>query len=349
MATDSRLEETNASPEGGGDEAASLGTAGPPRPPRPGKRKGSGRIPIPLPPSRPGLDAVDASAVDGEVEHADELDAAPAVSIDAREEPSFPLMAPRSAPASVPEESFAGLADSVPSEPAAPWRSVPPAGPRSSEVTPPRGVPFASLGDDEERESEPEPTMVGKVAPSLLELSSGGDENTRAFTAPRELIELARRKREERLLSVDEPVENHSTITARPPGGASPDGNDAGDVSKLPAPPDVPVGSREPASDVSAAPPVERSPASELDPASEARPAAPVSASWPEIEIDPASELSPSARRAVLASTGRNAPISVSISAAPQASERRWWLLFALLVVAAVAIARWRDLAALWR
>jgi hypothetical protein len=60
------------------------------------------------------------------------------------------------------------------------------------------------------------------VPRKLLELSSsGGDENTRAYTAPQELIELAKRKREARLkasAAVAAPPEAHSRETARPPG-----------------------------------------------------------------------------------------------------------------------------------
>ena len=340
MATDPTLDETDASPDEGRDETGTRGTSSPPRPPRPaGKRsKGSGRIPIPLPQSRPDFEAVEA-------------DAAPAVNIDERGEPAFPLVASRAKPPSVPEESFADvdaeLADAAPAAPVTPWRSVPKRSGDASEVTPPRGTPVTFQADDEELASQPEPTIVGKVSSNLLELSSGGDENTRAFTAPRELIELARRKREERMQG---PGDDYARTTARPPEA------DEGPDLKVPAAPNVPLDSIPPSAEAEesdAAPPVAHSHASELDPAS--RPAtrgAPESG--PEIEIDPASELSPSARRAVLASTGRNAPLSDEPGSAPAAnskktSPRNWLLLFGLFFAVGILISRWRELSSLFR
>lgn len=344
MATDSTLEDTDASPDEGREEASTRGTPGPPRPPRPGKRaKGSGRIPIPLPQSRPDFEAIEGDA----------LDRAPPVNIDERDEPAFPLVASRDRPPSVPEESFADidadLSDHAPAAPVTPWRGMPAVSPTASEVTPPRGTPLRLPFDDEAR-SEPEPTLVGKVSENLLELSgASGDENTRAFTAPRELIELAKRQREERLHGVSASVEEHGATTARPLGRGSAAG-DASDL-KLPAAPNVAVDSVPPSEDASdAAPPVAHSHASELDPAS--RPALPSRRlepeSGPEIEIDPASELSPSARRAVLASTGRNLPVSEPVST-KKSSPPYWLLLFVLFVVLGVVIARWRDIAALFR
>jgi hypothetical protein len=343
MATDSTLEDTDAAPDEGREETSARGSPSPPRPPRPGKRsKGSGRIPIPLPQSHPDFEATEGDA----------LDRAPAVNIDERDEPAFPLVA-RSKPPSVPEESFADidadLADHAPNAPVTPWRGMPAVRAGAGEATPPRGTPLQFRSDDDERASEPEPTIVGKVSENLLELSSaaGGDENTRAFTAPRELIELAKRKREERLHGVAA-EEDHARSTARPQKGSASDG--ASDL-RAPAAPNVPVDSMPPSEDIpDAAPPVAHSHASELDPAS--RPALPsrklAPESGPEIEIDPASELSPSARRAVLASTGRNPPASEPAVSTKKSSARHWLLLFSLFVVVGVVIARWRELAALF-
>jgi hypothetical protein len=348
MATDSTLEDTDASPDEGPDETSG-GTPSPPRPPRPGKRsKGSGRIPIPLPQSRTDLEAVD-----GDADHA------PAVNIDERDEPAFPLVASRAKPPSVPEESFADvdadLADHAPNAPVTPWRGMPAVKADAAAATPPRGTPLRFRADDDELASQPEPTIVGKVPDNLLELSSGaggGDENTRAFTAPRELIELAKRKREERLYG-SSPPGAEAKSTARPQRSASDDVSDL----RVPAAPNVPVDSLPPPEDIpDAAPPVAHSHASELDP--ESRPAhasrkiAPESG--PEIEIDPASELSPSARRAVLASTGRNPPAADDTPGSePVAStkkpSRNWLLLFGLFVAVGIIIARWRELAALFR
>jgi hypothetical protein len=345
MATDSTLEDTDASPDEGREETSARGTPSPPRPPRPGKRsKGSGRIPIPLPQSRPDLEAAEGDA----------LDRAPPVNIDERDEPAFPLVAARSKPPSVPEESFADidadLADHAPNAPVTPWRGMPAVVADRGEATPPRGTPLR-FGPDDEARSEPEPTIVGKVSENLLELSStgGGDENTRAFTAPRELIELAKRKREERLHGASGREEDHARSTARPQKLSA-----RGEASDLEAPaaPSVSVDSLPPSEDMpDAAPPVAHSHASELDPAPRPALASPKFApeSGPEIEIDPASELSPSARRAVLASTGRNPPVSEPVASTKKSSPRYWLLLFALFVVVGVVIARWRELGALFR
>jgi hypothetical protein len=342
MATDSTLEDTDTSQDEGREETSTRGTPSPPRPPRPGKRsKGSGRIPIPLPQSRPDFEGLESDA----------LDHAPPVNIDERGEPAFPLEAARSKPPSLPEESFADidadLADHAPNAPLTPWRGMPAVSAARAEATPPRGMPIQFSSDDEAGPSEPEPTLVGKVPDNLLELSSavGGDENTRAFTAPRELIELARRKREERLQAVSASEEDHSKTTARPQRKA---GDDAA-VLRMPAAPNLPIAGLSPAGE--AAPPIAHSHASELDPESHPAPGSKMQApdSGPDIEIEPISELSPSARRAVLASTGGNPPISEPVASVTKSSPRHWLLLFALFVLLGVVIARWRELAALFR
>jgi hypothetical protein len=268
-------------------------------------------------------------------------------------------IASRAKPPSVPEESFADvdadLADHAPNAPVTPWRGMPAVRADSAEATPPRGTPLRFRADDEELASQPEPTLVGKVPENLLELSSGaggGDENTRAFTAPRELIELAKRKREERL-NGGSPPDAEAVSTARPQRNAA----DMVSDFRASAAPNVPVDSLPPPEDLfDAAPPVAHSHASELDPESPpahaSRKVAPESG--PEIEIDPASELSPSARRAVLASTGRNPPAPAIIPASePVASSkkpsRHWLVLFGLFVVVGIIIARWRELAPLFR
>jgi hypothetical protein len=58
-------------------------------------------------------------------------------------------------------------------------------------------APDPSGNPDEEEpsaEDDHEVTPVGHASKVLLELSSSGDQNTRAYQAPRELLELARRK-----------------------------------------------------------------------------------------------------------------------------------------------------------
>jgi hypothetical protein len=77
-------------------------------------------------------------------------------------------------------------------------------------------------------EDDREDTLVGEVAKDLLDLSSmEGDENTRAYQAPAELIELARRQREERLLAKGKP--------ARAPALSSPSRAAAAAPSRAPA------------------------------------------------------------------------------------------------------------------
>jgi hypothetical protein len=64
-------------------------------------------------------------------------------------------------------------------------------------------------------EDDREDTLVGEVAKDLLDLSSmEADENTRAYQAPQELIELARRQREERLLAKGKPAGGPAVSTA---------------------------------------------------------------------------------------------------------------------------------------
>jgi hypothetical protein len=79
----------------------------------------------------------------------------------------------------------------TPAAPATSWQGI--SAQRAEASSPPVGL------DLDDHDDQGENTMVGEVPRNLLELSSSGDENTRAYTAPQELIELAKRKREERL------------------------------------------------------------------------------------------------------------------------------------------------------
>jgi hypothetical protein len=143
-----------------------------------------------------------------------------------------------------PEESFedldSDLSDRAPSAPVTPWRGIAPTQPKSSQPSAvaapgraPLRMPLPMPREEDEADASPpvglleeehEDTIVGEVPRKLLELSSSGgagDENTRAYTAPQELIELAKRKREARLkasAAVAAPPEAHSRETARPPG-----------------------------------------------------------------------------------------------------------------------------------
>jgi hypothetical protein len=83
--------------------------------------------------------------------------------------------------------------DRAPAAPLTPWRDVPP-------LKSPAGLeslPSPEAGENPDHED----TIVGQVPKDLLDLSSedeGAEENTRAYQAPQELIDLARREREER-------------------------------------------------------------------------------------------------------------------------------------------------------
>lgn len=290
-------------------------------------------------------------------EDVDLADGAPGVAIDADGDgdAAFPVLAPR-ATSVAPEESFADidadLSDRAPNAPVTPWRSVPPLQPAPSEVTPPRAAPIAFTDDD--RDDEPEATIVGKVPEGLLELSQG-DDNTRAFTAPRELIELAKRKRDERLSGSAAPANERAT--ARPARGGAAFG-DGFDALEVPAAPAVPMESFAPPesgaqSDAEGAPPVARTHSGEMEAVSLPSRTAPESApvSGPDIEIDPSSELSASTQAAVIASLSREAtPLSAPVESTPKlASMRGWYVLFGLFVLVGVVIARWRELQLLFR
>ncbi len=287
-------------------------------------------------------------------EDVDLSEAAPGVDIDSDgdgDAAAHPVAARASSV--LPEESFADidadLSDRAPNAPVTPRRSVHELRPESSEATPPRAVAVDIADDD--RDDEPEPTMVGKVPERLLELSHG-DENTRAFTAPRELIELARRKRDERRAGAATSNESHARVTARPARDVAP--VDHGfDPLEVPAAPAVPAESFAPPesgaeSDSDGAPPVARTYSGEMEAVSQSSRAAPESAaaSGPDIEIDPSSELSPSAQRAVIASLSRDVTSTSEpvVSSAKVAPKRSWYVLVGLFVLVGVVIARWREL-----
>lgn len=352
MPIDPTFDETDSAPEEPRDEAAPLRTPNPPRPPRPGKRSlGSGRIPMPLPPHRPGLGHADLPLEDL-------LDAAPRVDIDDdRGEPAIPMMPARlRPPSSNPEESFADLnadlSDRAPAAPVTPWRGVPALSADPVELTPPRGSP-TGLSRDIEREDEHEPTIVGKVPENLLSLSSSGDENTRAFTAPRELIELAKRKREEGRTS-KAPALAHVRDTERPPAAPPVPVEESELVEAARAPAVQAESAPPPVGEEDAAPPVARTGSGEMEavalPSRRSSSSEEPEPSGPEIEVAPGSELSdPHVVASVAPSGSISVPVSAPLPSAAKASSRPWLLVFALFVLVGVIIARWRDLAALFR
>jgi hypothetical protein len=253
----------------------------------------------------------------------------------------------RAAPGSFSDQAPpAPFSDRAPAAPVTPRRAA--AARDATDATPPRPIPFASLRA--ERDDEPEPTIVGKVPDNLLELSGGGDE-TRAFTAPRELIELAKRKREERRES-RAPKEMHASVTERPPAPEEPEGQAAPAVLVESGPPR--------AMEEDAAPPVARTLSGEMEavalpsrrrpdsepPDSEPPELEPPEASGPVIEIDPASELS--GRAGPGASAQGRGPASAPLSSSKAApTSKRFWIWVAILVLVGITIARWRDIAQL--
>jgi hypothetical protein len=342
---------------------------------------------MPLPPSHPGFGVALPESGDAELA----AGAAPRADIDDdRDEPAIPLMPSRARPpSSRPEESFADLnadlSDRAPAAPVTPWRSVPALSAGPVEVTPPRGSPVG-FSRDFDRDDEHEATIVGKVPENLLSLSSSGDENTRAFTAPRELIELAKRKREESRAS-RAPVEAHVRVTERPPAappvpvdereaydspGAPAVPVDEREAYDSPGAPAVPVDEREaydspaapaaprvmaesnppPSVEEDAAPPVARTVSGEMEavalPSRRTRESEEPEPSGPEIEIGPGSELSdPSARVSGAPSGAVSIPFSESLPSVAKARPRRWLLLAISFILIGVVIARWRDIAAL--
>jgi hypothetical protein len=294
------------------------------------------------------------------VDEVDSSEAAPVVNIEDERDEAIPLMPSRAKPPSLrPEESFADIdaelaSDRAPAAPVTPWRSVPALGSSdASEKTPPRA---SLLSVDMTRDEEPEPTMVGKVPENLLELSSGGggDENTRAFTAPRELIELAKRKREERFES-KAPAEAHVRDTQRPPAAparaeAEVEAEETFDDDADMAAPAVRAESAPPSApppqqrDADAAPPVARTYSGEMEAVSmprRQRESDPPAGSGPLIEVEPASDVSlPRSRDEIPIPSS-----AVASSGGPKSmSLQRIMIVVALCVIVGVVLARWREL-----
>jgi hypothetical protein len=384
MATDPSLEDTDGASDESGADPALARSPGPPRPPRPGKRsKGSGRIAIPLPQNRADVDPdpIDPLSISNAAN-----DAAPSVDIDVaeRDDAAFPILTPRASssspatnrPRSWPsqpvsssgpwvaqattsgtaDESFSDPgdldADRAPNAPVTPWHGVPALEPAPVDVTPAHQAPHYAGRDASD--SEPEPTLVGKVPEDLLELSGAHEENTRAFTAPRELIELARRKRAELDFERSTDYERDAVArelqavdTARAPAGAS--GHPSRESLSAPS---VPIDSVLPV-EADAAPPIKRTSSGEMEAAalpSRRADSFRVAPSGPEIEIDPGSTLSPSVERvmSVVAQAPNIASEPLPSGLRKPTSTLRWLLTIGLFVIVGVVITRWRDVVALF-
>lgn len=351
MAADSTFNDTESLPRDPAEDSESSLAVHAPRPPRPSKRApGLARIPMPAPAMRSGSGMGDALLEDDAI--AEGLESEPASSAEraaeAREN-GMKASAAATAGEVYPEESFAELADRAPPAPLTPSRGMPAV---SAPRRPLDSSPAVTVSEDEDRED----TTVGEVPRDLLELSgSGADECTRAYTAPQELIELAKRKREERLrakagsVQADDSAsaEAHLRETQRPPGrGAA-----ASD-----APVDLVPKAPRAVSDLGLGSPAEASPRLSARPtSSEALRAfsnslrAPGSAASG-FDDEPAS-LERDSAPAVSAIKSR-ADVSPESLANLQATyktpwlggSRRWLLIVGLFVIVGFAISRWNAL-----
>jgi hypothetical protein len=140
--------------------------------------------------------------------------------------------------------------DRAPGAPFTPWRDVPPL--REAPVL--DSLPPAAAKEDHDHED----TIVGKVSKDLLDLSSEDEEeHTRAYQAPQELIDLARREREERRQKAGSGQKRDAKAAFRdslpPTARRAPDDAPQSDISTA----TVPVVGSIPSGD--AAPPVELS------------------------------------------------------------------------------------------
>ena len=343
MAADSTFNDTESSPRDTAEEAESSLAVHAPRPPRPSKRASAlARIPMPAPAMRSGSGLYDEVSTEG-------LESEPASSAQRAAEArgnGVKAAAPAATEEAHPEESFADLAepdDRAPPAPLTPSRGMP-------AVTAPRrpldSSPAVTVSEDEDRED----TTVGEVPRDLLELSGGGaDECTRAYTAPQELIELAKRKREERMRAKADKAssEAHLRETQRPPARGAASVDEAMDaVPKAPrAVSDLSV--RSPATATMR--PNGRPSSSEALRAFSESLRAP---GWAEAGSDDAYAPSEHDSVPVMSAVKSRVDVSPESLASLQATykkpwfggSRRWLLIVALFVIVGFAISRWSAL-----
>jgi hypothetical protein len=259
----------------------------------------------------------------------------PAVPGDARANIEFQLTRRSSA---APPLSF-GSAESDPSErapaaPLTPWRDVP----RLNERAENEGAPARAVQPDHDHEQ----TIVGAVPQDLLELSGEDeDENSRAYPAPPELVELARRQREERRRAETVSKKRDPTRAFRDslPPAARPldEETDQSDINTATVP--IPTDA--------AAPPVALSgPARDT-----ARPGARASNGAPSLSdlarevSEPRLPLSLPPRGVAGRELTPESAASVSNYETPWLTRARLWaLLVGVFIVVGYALARWRGL-----
>jgi hypothetical protein len=328
---------------------------------------------IPMPPPTPRFHELSRDLA------LDDFDAAPPRPFADDEPPNSPFsLSPERAttggnPSAAPpvdDDALAGAeaGERAPSAPLTPWNNVP----RLHDDEPEHEIGLGiSAGARDERED----TLVGEVPRNLLEqLSSSGDENTRAYTAPRELIELAKRKREERLLqkSGPPPTATSLAITERPPARrraeerARQAATDAQAVTPRPAVPESRGGW---GGNEDAAPAVARSLAPgeaaaapddliEDPPIEDSAPASPTSSapesSAPRIQLSPA-PFSAESSPPISVVLGEDEPPAASSAAGVSLAElqarpssKRWWIIAALCILVGVGLSRWQGIVQLF-
>lgn len=386
MAADPSIDESEGAPPVPIDEKPSPPrelSSGPPRPPRPAKRaSGSLRIPLPsavaagskpngaarahapltpvsstpssAPASEPPIALSSGLATPVPPVRASSTWAPPAVITPAApSEPAanieFQLTRRSSAaPAlrsAAPPLSFDSAevdpSDRAPGAPFTPWRDVP----RTREPAALESLPAPTADRDHDHEE----TIVGKVANDLLEQSSDdGEEHTRAYQAPQELIELARRQREERRQAKAGPGRKRDAKAAfhdslPPTARRPPEDDEQSDLHTATVPVD-------PAAD--AAPPVELSrPARASAAPRGGQPGRSAAPSLSELAREISERRRPGSLSPVGDGQGRPgasesaAPPSLVNFQTPWLTRGRIWALLAGLFIAmGYALARWRGL-----
>lgn len=258
------------------------------------------------------------------------------------------------APASS-EASRRAASDSSPSRaaesspPSAPalWSGAPAAAGADLDSSPPVGI------EPEDDQEDREDTIVGEVPRRLLDIASTGDEATRAYTAPQELIELARAKKEERRRNKAAAAaraaseEAHSRETERPPAirrtlESSPEESFEDVMPADPVPPAVidPRDSAPPVARPVSAKPAEvsslRSSSPDLSASSSLRTRQTVPPTAPR-------EPAPASTQLTSREPAPESEVSLSSLQTPWfGGARRWLLLAAIFLALGVLLARWR-------
>jgi hypothetical protein len=208
-----------------------------------------------------------------------------------------------------------------------------------------------SLSPEAKEDHDREDTIVGQVSKSLLDLSSEDQddgENTRAYQAPQELIDLARRQREEQRQAGsgqkrDPQAAFHDSLS--PAARKEVEQGDQGDIRTATVPiATIPSGDAAPAVDLSR-------PAPAKNPAKGAPRSKQPSLS--ELAREISERRLPESPPAYTELSRDTPPVSAATLSAATVSGFRtpwltrgrvWALLISVFIVAAYALARWRGL-----